>query len=217
MTKYIKMSLVAFTGLFFFGCAGSALDTKSSTSKARIIYEVPSSAGAENVKTALYDALSLRLSNIQESENFMPEQLPDNPDSPMNSNAFGGLASLAAGSPQFEIMRLDTSNAYYSVQGVYQGVSGPFNDSALALKGAVYPYSKGYKVYLYGFYQEKTDGLAGMIGKGMVEGITGEKSNLLLVAQVRDKFKELVPSATITSQQPSALQQVELTKFNKGY
>jgi len=192
------------------GCAGASLmDTKVSSKKARIIFEVPSTEDIDKVTKALYDAVSYRVSDLKENENLLPETLPSKAGFPQQSQMMRRLASMAGGNPQFQMMQLDTSNAYYTVSGAGAMASG-FNAKAEYYKAAIYPYKNGYKVYLYLFYQEGTDGIMGSLTKMAVDSIVGKEGALLFVAQVRDKFMKLLPSAVIKNQSPRKLNQVVL-------
>ena len=192
------------------GCAGtSVMDKKISSKKARIIFEVPNTVSMEDVTKGLYDAVSYRVSDLRENENLLPEELAVKAESPKQSKMFRGLAAMAGGNPQFEMMQLDTSNAYYTVSGDGFMASG-FNAKAEYYKAAVYPYIGGYKVYIYLFYQEGTDGIMGALTKMAVDSIVGKEGSLLFIAQVRDEFKKLVPEATIKSQSPRKLEKVIL-------
>ena len=192
------------------GCAGSSMmDTKVTTKKARIIFYVPKTVELDNLTKALYEAVSYRVSDLKENENLLPEELPSKPGSPKKTQMFGGLAAMAGGNPQFEMMQLDTSNAYYTVSGA-ASMATDFNSKAEYYKAAIYPYKDGYKVYLYLFYQEGTDSIFGAITKAAVDSITGKEGSLLFMAQVRDKFLKLVPQAVIKSQSPRKLEKVVL-------
>jgi len=199
MYRLLKLSLVLAIGLFFVGCAVTSLDRKVSTKKARIIFFVPKTVSPETVQKKLYEAISFRVSNIKENENFFPEQLPDKPNHPKELQMFSKLSALSYGNPNIEMMKTDTSNAFYTVQG--EGSTGsPFYKNLEFYKGAIYPYKDGYKVYLYMFYKEGTDGLMGAITKKVSDTILGrDDMRLLYVAQIRDEFLENLPEAKIES------------------
>ena len=202
--------LSAILSIVFTGCATtSMMDKKVSSKKARIIFNVSSEIDIEKVKTGLYDAVSLRVSDLNENENLLPEELPQKPLSPKQSKMFSQLAAMGAGNPSFEMMQLDMSNAYYSVSGQASMASG-FNTKAEYYKAAVYPYQDGYKVYLYLFYQEGTDGIMGALTKKIADSIVGKEGSLLYMAQVRDEFIKSLPKATIMSQSPRKLEKVVL-------
>jgi len=191
-------------------CAGlSSMDERVSSKEARIIFFVPKTVPEEQLKKALYDAISYRVGHIQENEGLFPEELPTKPGSPKQSKMFRGLASVANGNPKFKMMQLDTSNAYYTVSGE-GGYATQFNAQLEYYKAAIYPYSDGYKVYIYLFYQEGSDGIMGELTNKSVEAIIGERGALLYAAQIRDKFKELVPEAVIKSQRPRKLEKIIL-------
>ena len=210
MTKSIFGFIVAvFFTVGFNGCAGSSsslsnLSNSVNSKKARVIFNVPSSTSAEQVKKALYSSISTRVSDVKDNENFMPEQLPASPQSPKQNNRFGNLSALAGNSPQFAMLKLDTSNAYYTVQGV-RSMKMTFNSRDEVYKGAIYPYQGGYKVYIYQFYQEGKSAIVGKLAEKALESVAGKQGFLPYMVEVRNKFKQLLPSATIVSQSPSQL------------
>ena len=215
MTKKIFLFITTVMVVInFTGCAFTSFgDKRVSSKKARIIFEIDSSVELDKVTKGLYDAVSYRVSNLKENENLLPENLPAKPASPNHSQMFGrGMVSMFNGNPQIEMMQLDTSNAYYTVSGA-GGMTSGFNAKAEYYKGAVYPYKGGYKVYLYLFYQEGTDGIIGTLIDATVKAIVGKDGVLLYMAQVRDKFKELVPELVIKSQNPSKLNKIELNSI----
>ena len=200
--------------LIFTGCL--AVTNQVSTKKARVIYDVPNTVDADKVKEALKKAIGLRVEDIKDIENFFPEELPDKPAHPVNKNVFGALSTIAAGNPQIEAMQLDTSNAWVTVQGT-ETMGTPFNRRFIVYKGAIYPYKKGYRVYIYEFYQEGTDGIMGHITKEMAQAMTGNiEASLLLISQISNRFKEEVPSAKLISVYPSELKKIKLNWWNKG-
>ena len=211
MTKRVFLIITTLTVIIgLSGCAGaSIMDTKVSSKKARIIFEVPNTVPIEKVTKGLYDAVSYRVSDLQENENLLPEELPAKAESPKQSQMFRGMASMAGGNPKFQMMQLDTSNAYFTVSGAGTMASG-FNAKAEYYKAAVYPYKNGYKVYIYLFYQEGTDGIMGALTKMAVDSIVGQEGALLFVAQVRDKFMKEVPEAVIKNQSPRKLEKIVL-------
>ncbi|MBL1244680.1 MAG: hypothetical protein COA39_009890 [Sulfurimonas sp.] len=211
MTKKNLLLITTVTVLInLSGCAGaSIMDTKVSTKKARVIFEVSKDAEIDKVTKALYEAVSYRVSDLNENEGLLPEELPLKAKAPKQSQAFGRLAALAGNSPSFQMMQLDTSNAYYTVSGK-GSMASEFSTKAEYYKAAIYPYKDGYKIYMYLFYQEGTDGIMGALTDMAVKSIVGKEGALLYAAQVRDKFKELLPEATIKSQSPRKLEKVVL-------
>lgn len=205
----ISLVLAMVVGFILNGCAAStAMSNKNTTKKSRIIFDVSDKYDVEKIKSALTNAVSERVPNLRENENFFPDSLPEKPSKPVYKNMFGGLGAMAKGNPQFEMMSLNTSNAYYTISG-NGGMDSGFNRKIEVYKGAIYPYKKGYRIYLYLFYEEGTDGLMGTLTKTMVDSIVGEDGALLYMAQVRDAFLKEIPDATIISQSPR-----KLTKLN---
>jgi len=195
------------------GCAGaSMMDTRISSKKARIIFDVPKTVPEDKLSTDLYEAISYRVSDLKENKNLFPEELPIKAGSPKQSQIFSRLSSMAGGNPKFEMMQLDTSNAYYTVSGE-GGMSSGFNAQEEYYKAAIYPYVNGYKVYIYLFYQEGSDGIMGSLTNKAVGAIIGERGALLYAAQIRDKFKKLVPEAVIKSQSPRKLEKITLNSI----
>ena len=216
-SKYLLVLLV----FLLSGCVSSVGTSKVSSKKSRIIFEVPASVNSEKVSESLFEAVNLRVNDLQTNENFLPEQLPAQPEGPKSSGSaissqLQGLAAMAGGSPALEMMNLNTTNAYYTVSG-QGGSSSSFNKQEEYYKAAVYPYKDGYKIYLYLFYKEGTNGIVGALAKSALASVVGNEGSLLYMAQVRDKFIKFIPEAKIISQSPSKLNQVVLNGATKGY
>ena len=212
----MKKTLLFVISVIFLMITGCAVtDNQVSTKKARVIYFVPKTVDSEKVKQALYDAISLRAKDMKEVENFMPETLPQTPFRPVRKNIFGALNTIAAGNPKLEATQLDTTNAWYSVEGGEE-MGTPFNRQYVVYKGAIYPYKDGYKVYIYEFYQEGVDGIMGHITKAVAESISGEAAPLLFIAQISNRFKEKIPEAKLENVSPMSLKKIKLNLWNKG-
>jgi hypothetical protein len=204
--KLFKLFTFLFTLLLISGCAFTSNEVHSE--KARAIYFVPKSVDAEKVKEALKDAIAGRVDNIKEVCNFMPETLPDTPGQPVNRNVFGALGTIAAGNPSMEAMKLDTSNAYCTLQGS-ETYGTVFNKKKVVYKAAIYPYKDGYKVYIYEFFQEGSNGLMGHLVKATVDKLMGSNSPLLFMAQVMDKFERELPQAKLLNVTPSKIKEIK--------
>ena len=206
--------ILSILGFFIItGCAFT--NNQVSTKKARVIYFVPKKVDSEKVKEALLNAITLRTKDVKDVENFMPEKLPDTPGHPVRKNIFGTLNVIASGNPKLEATQLDTTNAWYSVEGTEE-MGTPFNKQYVVYKGAIYPYKDGYKVYIYEFYQEGVDGIMGHITKAIAEKISGEKAPLLFIAQISNRFKEKIPEAKLENVSPTSLRKIKLNLWNKG-
>jgi hypothetical protein len=218
MSKLFSLIVALFVVLEFGGCASSMLTNQETSKQARIIFNVPKNLEPEKVVQALRGAFNHRCSDIKEYENLMPEELPEKPEHPTRNQSLfkGGLInSLTAGNPSFEMMKVNTSNAYYTITGKSQ-TKDIANSIESHFKGAIYPYTNGYKVYIYQFYKEGAKGLLGHISKAMAEKMVGQDTQLLYIAQVRDKFLELLPQAKILNQSPNKLKKVVLKELQKG-
>ena len=217
MTKRIFGYIIAFAMILgLSGCASTMLSNQESSKQARIIFEVTKSIDIEEVKNALQGAIAHRVTDIKEQENLPPEELPQKAGHPIQGKSFGGMmGALTAGNPSFAMMKINTSNAYYTITG--KSESGTLVTSVVSyFKGAIYPYKNGYKIYVYQFYKEGSKGLLGHLSKAMAEKMVGQDTQLIYIAQVRDKLLELLPQAEIKSQSPSKLKKVVLKGLQKG-
>ena len=210
---FLKITFFSILSLLITGCAFT--NNQVSTKKARVIYFVPKTVDSAKLKQALLNAITLRTEDVKDVENFMPEKLPKKPGYPIEKNIFGALNSLAAGNPKLEAAQLDTSNSWYTVTGT-ETMGTPFNRQYIVYKGAIYPYEKGYKVYIYEFYQEGVDGIMGHITKSIANAISGEKAPLLFIAQISNKFKKEIPKAKLENVSPSELKKIKLNLWNEG-
>ena len=211
--RKILITFFSVTIILLTGCAFT--NNQVSMKKARVIYFVPKTVSSEKVKAALLNAITMRTQDVRDYENFMPEKLPEQPGHPVRKNIFGALNAIAAGNPQLEAAQLDTSNAWYSVQGIEQ-MGTLFNKVYVVYKGAIYPYKDGYKVYIYEFYQEGIDGIMGHITKSLVKVITKEDAPLLFIAQISNRFKEKIPEAKLESAFPEVIKKIKLNLLTEG-
>jgi len=195
--------------IFISGCAFT--NNQVSTRKARVVYYVPKTVDNEKVKDALLKAISLRTQNVKDLEEFMPERLPEKPGHPIGNNVLGNLDDIVLGNPKIEAAKLDVSNAWYKVEGTEE-IGTPLDQKYVIYKGAIYPYKKGYKVYIYEFYQEGTAGIVGHITKAIEHSIIKEKTPLFFMTQISKKFKEEVPEAKLESVSPISLKKTILNK-----
>ncbi len=208
----VKISLFFFIVSSFIGCAQVSMDKKVKNKEARVIFFIDKSADEEELKKSLYDAISYRVSNLTENEGLLPEELPKKPGHPKINEQFKKLMAFTGGNGASAGMRyrsLDVSNAFYSVSGEGK-MTSDFNNKAEYYKAAIYPYIDGYKVYIYLFYTEGTDGLIGSLTNAAVKSIVGNESALLFMAQVRDKFLEKEKNAKVLSQSPRKLEKIKL-------
>jgi hypothetical protein len=215
MKKIVNIVTFFVITILLSGCV--SLNNQVSMKKARVIYDVPKTVDSEKVKESLLSAISSRTEDIKDIENLMPEELPEKPEHPIvnKNNIFAGLAPIANGNPEFEAMQLDTHNAWFSVQGKEEFKS-IFNSNYVVYKGAIYPYKDGYKVYIYEFYREGTNGIVGHLAKKITKSVTKEETPLLLIAQISGKFKKKIPSAKLINAAPSKLKKIQLNWFNQG-
>ncbi len=213
MKKLIATVTMIAVMVSFVGCAGASLTKNTVKNKqARVIYFVDKSVSEDKIKEKLRDAVSLRVDDITENEGLMPEELPDTPQKPKINEQYKKLMAFTGQNGMNAAMQytsLDVSNAWYSVSGE-GGMTSEFNNRAEYYKAAVYPYKEGYKVYIYEFYSEGTDGIMGNITNAAVEAVVGNEGALLYMAQVRDKFLEALPEAKIIKQSPSKLAKINL-------
>ena len=212
----MKLKIITTVGLTLLialitGCSGaSVMDTKVSSKQARIIFDVPKTVDTETLTKALYDSVSIRVSDLTESEGLMPEVLPDTPAGPtQNQGAMRLMAMTGGGNASMSMMALDTSNSYYWVMGKGKSESEYMSRSE-SYKAAIYPYKDGYKIYMYLFYTEGTDGILGNLTSAAVNSIVGQDGAILFIAQARDQFMKEVPSAKVLSQSPQKLNNVNL-------
>ena len=218
MKTIIKFNLIGVVILIILsitGCGSTSIgDNRKSIKKARAIFYVPKSISAEKVAKGLYNAVSLRVNDLRDNENLLPEILPDKPQSPTNNRMFKGIIGMSGGNASLEMMQLDMSNAYYTVMG-NGAMKTQFNSKEELYKAGIYPYKDGYKVYIYLFYEEGTEGLTGALTKFMTDSIVGGDGALVFIAQIRDKFLKEIPDAKVTNQSPSKLEKIVLN--NVGF
>ncbi len=194
----------------FVGCSTSMLDTQVRNKQARIIIEVPSNVDEETLKHALKEAIALRVSSLKENENLFPEELPQKPPKPEINKQFKKLAAVMGRgmNAAMQYRSRDLSNAWYSIGGS-GGMTSEYLNRAEYYKAGIYPYKDGYKIYIYQFYTEGTDGILGNLTSAAVDAIVGSDGALLYMAQVRDAFINDIPIKTI-NQSPKKLEKINL-------
>ncbi len=198
--------------LFFTGCSGaSVMDSNVQNKQARVILLLPPQTDQEKLKEALRHAISYRVDDIIVNENLFPEELPLQPQKPGVNKVYKKLMSFAGSNinAKMRYQALDMSNAWYSVYGV-GGMTSEYLNKAEYYKAGIYPYKDGYKIYIYEFYTEGTDGILGNLTNAAVGAIVGNDGALLYMAQVRDDFLNRFPEAKILQQSPKKLEKLEL-------
>jgi hypothetical protein len=212
----ISMVLVSTVAILFSGCVGlNSIKPQSSSKKARIIFEVPSSVDLNTVNSALKNAIASRSTSFQDNENFVPEVLPDVAGAPVNKEVIGGgLIALAGGNPTIASMNTDISGATYSIKGTEE-IGTPFNKKQMAYIGAVYPSKNITKVYLLVYYQEGSDGVIGALAKAGSDAIVGADGALPFTLQIEEKFLQNLTSAKVVSATPQELNTLKLNSINQ--
>jgi hypothetical protein len=204
--RLLKIFLTIVVLLGITGCVFTSNEV--TTQKARAIYFIPKKVTVEEVKKALKAAIAGRVDNIKEICDFMPEKLPEKPAHPVNKNIFGSLSVIGAGNPSMEAAQLDTTNAYCTLQGS-ETYGGPFDEKSVIYKAAIYPYKKGYKVYIYEFFQESSNGIMGHLVKASIDKLMSSDSPALFMAQVMDKFQRELPQAKLLNVDPEKIKEIE--------
>lgn len=192
--------------------------------KARIVLDYPNTVDINSLKHDLKDAVKFRATDkLEEINNFMPDDLPSAPGDvtfpevgvAASSSMFSSMISNAmASNGQTVAMSANMKGAVYGVKG-YASYGFMGNKSTEGYVGAIYPYEKGYRVYLYSFFNKTRD----MIGKTtdwLVSGVLADslETGYANAVQVRDKLVEANPNVTIKRQDPSFLSQYKLSTAN---
>lgn len=197
----------------FAGCAASKPQT--SAKKARVVIDVPAKFDVETVKNALREAVAYRSDGFQETEEFIPDILPNEPGAPQIKSVFGGgITALAGGNPQFEALSTNTSDAYYTIRGL-EDFGTFYNRKQMAYIGALYLSKEVHRVYLYIYYQEGSSGIIGALTKAAADQIAGAKGAIPFILQVKEKFLALVPEAQVVSAIPNELKDLKLNSINR--
>jgi len=200
--------------LFFNGCSSmNAIKDQQSSKKARVVIDIPSDVPLEKVKQALHEAIAYRSQSFKENENFLPDTLPDEADHPKRNNTFNSLSAFAGGSPKFESMAYDTSNAYYYIKGEEE-LNGLFHSKEMSYVGALYLAKSYYRVYLVVFYQEGSEGINGAISKMTANALIGAEGALPFIIQVKEKFLSIVPESKVISSTPPEIKEYRLNDMN---
>ncbi|TXJ00470.1 MAG: hypothetical protein E6Q32_06345 [Neisseriales bacterium] len=223
MNKFRNLLLIVAIVLPISAYAGD----DASLIKTRFVYEVPPTADLEKLKASLKDAIKFRaVDKTEEVNNFMPDDLPEKPgdvsfpenNSPSSNNMFGSIISNAmTTNGQMVAMSANMKGAVYGIKGYYATSVIGFskNNSSEGYVGAIYPYEKGYRVYIYTFFNKSRDmfGKAAdwVVGKALTDDLDQGYSNAV---QVRDKFLEAEPEAAIKRQDPPFLSQYKLSSLN---
>jgi len=183
-----------------------------------IVFDIPAKTSIEQIKMGLRESISFRAQGFQENENFLPNPLPENPEQPQfgsnQSGRMGMFANIASGNPQFEMLRTNINNAYYSLKGT-EKFGSIIAKKELAYMGAFYPAKNINRVYLIVYYQEGSAGITGGLAHMMTNAIVGEKGAIPFMLQVKEKFISYVPNAVISNSQPADLADYKLNEYNR--
>lgn len=207
-----------------FGSAYSFADDETLI-KTRVVLDYPITVDLEKLKIDLKDAIKFRaVDKTEEVSNFMPDDLPPTASdvsfpengtaNPSNSMFSSMLSNAMTNNGQMVAMSANMKGAVYGIKG-YAASGYLSNKQYEGYVGAVYPYEKGYRVYIYSFFNKNRDmfGKAAdwIVGKTITADLDMGYSNTI---QVRDKFLETEPEGTIKRQDPSWLSQYKISTAN---
>lgn len=206
-------------------CISIVYADDSTLIKTRIVLDMPTTTDIETVKTSLKDAIKFRATDkTEEVSNFTPDDLPTAPGDvtfPENGTAsasnsmFGSMISNAmTTNGQMVAMSANMKGAVYGIKG-YASWGFMSNKSYEGYVGAIYPYEKGYRIYLYSFFNKTRDTVGKVsdwiTSKTLSDDLDMGYSNAV---QVRDKFLATEQTATIKRQDPSFLAQYKISTAN---
>ncbi len=189
--------------------------------KVKYTFDVPESANIEKVKVALKDAITGSASDkVTEVNGFEPDTIPEKPGSvtfqqgSTSTSIMGGIISnYMASNGQTVAMGAQLGDAVYGIKGYsssgFKGVMGFGNNVTYeGYVGAIYRYQGGYRVYIYGIFNQEKDWLGKstewMVNKAFLLELP---VTYMKVIHARDKFIEEEPQAKMIRQEPEWLSQ----------
>lgn len=222
MNKFIKFLSVS---IFCSFTISMVYADDSTLTKTRVVIDYPATTDLEALKKDLKDAIKFRATDkTEEVNNFMPDDMPatpgdvnfpDNGTAAASSSMLGSMMSNAmTTNGQMVAMSANMKGAVYGIKG-YASWGWMSNKSYEGYVGAIYPSEKGYRVYLYSFFN-KTRDTAGKISdwvtsKVLTNDLDMGYSNAI---QVRDKLLEVEPTGIIKRQDPTFMAQYKLSTGN---
>lgn len=209
-------------GLFAVLCLQHSFADENTLTRVKYTFEAPESANVEAMKSALKDAIkSGASSEVQEVNGFEPDSLSEQPGSVefqksgtgnASSSIFGGIISNAiATNGQMIAMGAQFGDAIYGIKGYsssgFRGVMGVGNNVTYeGYVGAIYHYKKGYRIYIFGFFNQQRDWLGKstewMVNQALSGGLP---ATYIKVIHARDTFLTEYTGAQLIRQEPEWL------------
>ncbi len=151
------------------GCINTATKTHEQY-LGRLVLDIPNSYEQKEVVNNVYDALSIRASQLQKYENFFPEEFPEKPARPKMQNKEMGIGMY---SMNFINVKCG-DNAWISISGQERGLKSAYGTKDLgSYRVCIYPYKKGYRVYVIGIYTySEQNSILGSIAGAIKKGVT---------------------------------------------
>lgn len=220
----MKKSSLLIIGLGVSLFAFNAHADDNELTKVKYTFEAPESANLEALKSALKDAIKGSASDkVTEVHGFEPEELPEKPGTVVfqqsgtagaSGSIFSGMISNAmASNGQTIAMGSQLGDAVYGIKGYsssgFRGVMGVGNNVTYqGYVGAIYHYQKGYRIYIYGIFNQERDWLGKstewMVNKAFMSELPATYINVI---HARDTFLTEAPNAQLTKQEPEWLSQ----------
>lgn len=200
----------------------SVFAAENTLTKVKYTFDAPESANLEQMKTALKNAITGSASDkVTEVNGFEPEELPEKPGTVIfqqagtsaasNSVMSGIMSNYMASNGQTLAMGAQLGDAVYGVKGYsssgFRGVMGIGNNVTYeGYVGAIYHYQRGYRIYIYGIFNQETDWL-GKSTEWMVQKAFMNELPItyIKVIHARDTFGDEFPEAKLVRQEPEWL------------
>lgn len=214
-----KILITSVFGLFAILSLQNSYADENTLTRVKYTFEAPESANVEAMKSALKEAIKNSASSqVQEVNGFEPDSLPEQPGSVefqksgtgnASGSIFGGIMSNAiASNGQMIAMGAQFGDAIYGIKGYsssgFRGVMGIGNNVTYeGYVGAIYHYKKGYRIYIFGIFNQQRDWLGKSTEWMVTQALSGGlPATYINVIHARDTFLSEYPGAQLTRQEP---------------
>jgi len=177
------------------GCASVA--KKQETSFGKEVIDVPATYSLQEVVDKTVETIGARATNIQKVVGFMPEDLPDKPSHPKFQ-----MKDIGIGFTSMTFTSISCGEkAVATVSGQEPGLKNVYGTSEVSgYKACIYPYKKGYRVYIIGTYMKSdSNGIGGLLTRVIEKSVNKATCNGMdtfdcwwdqIVQKSKEEFKD---------------------------
>ncbi|WP_457755324.1 hypothetical protein [Thermovibrio ammonificans] len=194
----MKRMLALVTVAFLASC--TTMTRKQTTYFGKEVIDVPKSYTLQQVLDKTEDILASRATNIQKFVGFMPDELPDKPGHPVFK-----MQDLGIGISNITFATISCGDkAVATISGQEPALKSPYGTIQMSgYKACIYPYKRGYRIYIVGTYMKNdSSGIGGFLTRMIEKGVNSAVCNGMSTFDcywndIVKKTKEDFPNAKI--------------------